>query len=249
MLDLPAKPRRPVLRLRSLATEHQRDGAALPPRGNLEVETMRYGNMDPQRSRRFLRLPTDSPKEPDPPVAAAAKDVYLDRAPQTLDVLEPGVIVLRGPPVSGKASFFLQALLSAANKGLAVGYICGAHPTFVTRQLEAMLTYLGLTSKNLYLFPDAPSEAIEAQRLKTLIKDCNLNILCIDDFPDHLATKAEAAETISRETGCRVLIVTRPSRAKPPPPLCQLPDLRPAALPSAKRRRYGKPRGSRGRSP
>jgi hypothetical protein len=169
-----------------------------------------------------------------------------------LDVLEPGVVVLQGPPVSGRASLFLQALLSAANKGLAVGYISGAHPSFVTRQLEVMLTYLGLTSKNLYLFPDAPREAIEAERLKKLIKDCNLNILCIDDFPDHLATKAEVrtAETISRETGCRVLIVTRPSQAEPPP-ICQLPDLAP--LPSAKRRRYGKalkkPRGSRTRLP
>jgi hypothetical protein len=162
-----------------------------------------------------------------------------------LDVLEPGVVVLRGPPVSGKASVFLQALLGAANKGLAVGYVSSAHPSFAARQLEAMLTYLGLTSKNLYLFPDAPREAIEAERLKKLIKDCNLNILCIDDFPAHLATKAEVAETVSRETGCRVLIVTRPSQAKPLPPLCQLP--RPAALPSAKRRRCGKalkkPRG------
>jgi hypothetical protein len=165
---------------------------------------------------------------------------------RTLDVLEPGVIVLHGPPVSGKVSLVLQALLSAANKGFAVGYISGAHPSFVTRQLEAMLTHLGLTSRNLYLFPEAPREAIEAERLKKLIEDCSLNILCIDDY--HLATKAEVrtAETISRETGCRVLIVTRPSQAKPPP-ICQLPDLAP--LPSAKRRRYGKalkePRGSR----
>jgi hypothetical protein len=139
----------------------------------------------------------------------------------------PGVVVLQGPPVSGKASFVLQALLGAAHKGLAVGYICGAHPSFVARQLEAMLAYLGLTSRNLYLFPDAPR--IEAERLKTLIKDCNLDILCVDDVPASLEAEVRTVETIARETGCRVLVVTRPSQAKPPP-LCQLP--RPAALPS-----------------
>ena len=197
--------------------------------------------------------------------------VALDRTPvpvrgealpdlvNVLDILHPGVVLLHGPPINGKASIILQALLSAASMGLAVGYVSNAHPSFVARHLETMLFQLGLTSKNFYLLPDAPIEAIKAERLRSLIEDCDLKILCIDDFPDHLATKAEAqaAKAISYETGCCMLIVTRPSQTKPPPPIRQLPSPapRPAALPkeraNAKRRRRGKalkkPRGSRGK--
>jgi hypothetical protein len=181
----------------------------------------------------------------------------IPEEPEVPDVLElkPGVVVLRGPPATARASFFLQALLSAADKGLTTGYVSSAHPDFATRQLDAMLTYLGLTSRNFFLFADAPREAIEAERLEKLITECKLDILCIDDLPDHLAAKAEArAGTIAREAGCRVLIIVRPEQAEPPP-VYQLPALTPppAPLPSAKRRRCGKalkkPRGSRARSP
>jgi hypothetical protein len=138
--------------------------------------------------------------------AAKAEIVPL---PQTLDMLEPGIIVLQGPPASGQMTFVLQTLLSAAyEKNLAVGYVSDVHPTFVARQLQVMAFRLGITIKNICLFPDTPIEAIEPNRLRELIRSCNLKILCIDDFPAHI--EAKAAKAISYETGCCILVVIRP---------------------------------------
>jgi hypothetical protein len=88
-----------------------------------------------------------------------AAKVGIVALPQTLDMLEPGIVVLQGPPASGQMTFVLQALLSTAyEKNLAVGYVSDAHPTFVARQLQAMAFHLGITIKNICLFPARPYE-------------------------------------------------------------------------------------------